>query len=188
VSETVGTTVAGQTLYSGGLSAAPLKAGTFDVAIIGVAAGSDNGTGGISGTGISSGSIDYTTGAWSLTLSAAPPAGGDIVATYQSASGSSGGPGSSGVVIHTFTVQQSGNQLIVTDNNGSVYRGAIGLTSGGDSNATTVAYGYDINGVSAAGFNVEMVGAFSVVSNTTATMTGTWLEQGGKTGHIDGHR
>ncbi|TAN37031.1 MAG: hypothetical protein EPN23_06905 [Verrucomicrobia bacterium] len=203
VSETIGVTVAGQTLYSGTLGSAPLTAGTLTLAISSIAAGTDNGSGSISGTGITSGSINYSTGAWSLTLTAAPPAGADILATYQKTSGTAGaaGPGGSGVVINTFTVQQSGNVVSFTDNNGSIYKGNIGMTStntgGTNLMAISMTYAYDVSGVSAAGFNVEMVGTFLINGATVNTngniitstvISGTWLEQGGKTGHIRGVR
>jgi len=202
VQETVGTTVAGQILYSGSLGSAPLTAGTLAMAISGVAAGNDNGTGGITGTGITSGSINYSTGAWSLTLTAAPPAGADIVATYQKSSTTSSGAGGSGVTINTFTVQQSGNVVSFTDNNGSIYKGQIGMTStnssgGTNTTALSATYAYDVSGVSSAGFKVEMVGTFLIngiavgtngVSVTETTISGTWLEQAGKTGHISGVR
>ena len=208
VSETIGTTTAGQLLYSGGLSQAPLAPDSFSVAVTAVAAGHDDGAGNISGTGIASGTIDYNTGAWNLSLKAAPPDGAGITATYQVVSSSTSGaggatPGSSGVVINSFTVQQSGNAVSFTDNNGSIYKGSIGLTStnntiGGTNVAmTSTVYSYDVSGVSAAGYNVEMVGSFLINGDTVGTngtiligtsISGTWLEQHGKTGHISGMR
>ena len=207
VNETIGTTTAGQTLYSGTLSSPPLAADSFAIAISGVAAGHDDGAGAITGSGITDGGIDYNTGAWNLSLSAAPPDGATITASYihiASSASSSGtnGPGGSST-IYTFTVQQSGNAVSFTDNNGSIYKGNIGMTStnipGGGTNTTAISatYSYDVSGVSAAGYNVEMVGTFLVngvsvgTNGTTVTGTeisGTWLEQHGKTGRILGER
>lgn len=188
VQETIGATVVGQTVYSGTLSTIPVTSGTLAISITGIAAGHASTAGAITGTGISTGTVDFNTGFWTITLSAAPAAVVNITATYNASGSSSTGPGSSGVVIHTFNVQQSGNQLIVTDNNGSVYKGSIGATAPNvNTNATYVTYAYDVSGVSAAGYNVQMVGAF-YASSTNSAMTGTWLEQGGKTGNIDGNR
>lgn len=190
VQETVGSTVGGQTVYSGSLSKTPVTAGTFSISIAGIASGHSSAAGAITGTGLAAtgSTVDFNTGFWTITLSAAPAAGGvDIVATYNAPGSNSSGAGSSGVTISAFTIQQSGNQLIVTDNNGSVYKGTIGATSPASTNATYATYGYDVSGVSAAGFNVEMVGTF-YTSSTNSAMSGTWLEQGGKTGNIDGNR
>lgn len=199
ITETVASTVAGQLNYSGTLGNAPLVANTLAISLGSIGAVHDNGSGSLSGSGVTSGSIDYTTGAWSLTLSAAPAAGVGMVATYQTSG--SGGAGGSGVSIQTFEVSQAGNVVTFTDNNGSVYKGQIGATSTNSPSGTNVtaisaSYSFDVSGVSAAGFNVEMVGHFlvnggTVISNTvimTTSMTGTWLEQGGKTGNIAGIR
>ena len=87
------------------------------------------------------------------------------------------------------------------DNNGAVYKGQIALTETntvGGTNVTVMSanYQFDATGVSQAGFNVELVGNFllngaltvgtNVFYNTF--ISGTWLEQGGKTGHISGQR
>ncbi|MFO8067888.1 MAG: hypothetical protein R6U11_09940, partial [Bacteroidales bacterium] len=43
-------------------------------------------------------------------------------------------PGTTGITIYTFAVQQQGNKLSITDNNGSVYKGKFGSveTTGGE--------------------------------------------------------
>ena len=63
-----------QTTFTGNFTPAPVVPGTLEV-VVGTVMGFDNGTGLITGTGITSGSISYTTGAVSVTLTAAPTAG-----------------------------------------------------------------------------------------------------------------
>lgn len=69
--------------YSGTLSAVPVVPGTFQITTTVTAApsGFDDGNGNIVGIGIS-GSITYSTGAWSLTFAANPTGGKVINATY----------------------------------------------------------------------------------------------------------
>lgn len=131
-----------------------------------------------------------------------------IVPAGTGGGGSSGTPGSTKVTILSFNVQQTGNTLKIIDNNGSVYEGSFGdvSTTGGGASGGTFANGdeiigqYSANGKSAAGINVNMVGTFqATVSGASAgtggsqTMTlsnrrilGTWIEDGGATGNING--
>jgi hypothetical protein len=216
--EDLGTTVAGQKTYSGTVPLSQHYASGFTM-YVGSLSATANTAGILTGAGFSSGNINWDSGAYTFVLTDDPGAGLAIRATYQTSTASQLKPGGSGVVINTFTIQQSGNAVTFTDNNGSIYSGYIGLTStaGMSSNEVTQSYGYDVNGVSAAGFKVEMVGnivlnrnmSFTtseqyytttngiyvttnsiVVTNTSlrASIDGTWLEQGGKTGHINGHR
>ncbi len=127
---------------------------------------------------------------------------------------SSGSAGSSGVSIFAFNVQQEGNKLKIVDNNGSVYEGSFGSvrTTGGtdqdSSNATfnngdEVIASFGASGTSKAGIGVQMTGNFQATitgvsssssgGTTTTKMTlsgrrilGTWIEDGGKTGDING--
>jgi len=215
VVETVATTVAGQTLYSGTLNQIPVLAGSLYLTVGSIALGHDAG-GNITGTGIASGSIDYNGGNWSVTLSAAPPAGIDMVANFRTVNTSSAG--GTGVNITAFEVTQQGNTLRIMDNNGSVYEGnlgaytTLGSTPVGDTTngihgagGQTATVQYELNGVSAAGMNVQLVGnllaqvsqSVSIIGGFTTNIVviqqtwnryirGTWLEQGGKTGNIDG--
>ena len=69
-----------QTLFSRNL-VPPVTAGTLAVIGVGVS-GTDNGIGNITGTGIASGTIDYATGAISVTLSSPPALGIYVTASY----------------------------------------------------------------------------------------------------------
>jgi hypothetical protein len=83
----------------------------------------------------------------------------------------SGTPGSSGVNIYAFNVQQTGNKLKIIDNNGSVYEGELSnvrttgnLTSGSSGatlvNGDQVIASFYAAGKSAAGVYVNMTGTF----------------------------
>jgi hypothetical protein len=170
----------------------------------------DSGSGTLSGSG-KTGTIDYGTGAWSINLIGEWPAGGSqIVASYQyliagNAGSGSAEPGSSGTTIYSFTVMHEGETLSITDNNGSVYTGTMGSvrsTGGADQDNTatpvagdTIIAQFSATGVSAAGYSVTMTGTFqgtvtaggdSGFSLANRAMYGTWIEDGGTTGDING--
>jgi hypothetical protein len=72
--ESQGTSLA-QVGQSGTLSFGSARPGTVSIAIAkagGTITARDNGVGGFSGTGVASGTINYATGAWTLTLDASP--------------------------------------------------------------------------------------------------------------------
>ena len=162
----------------------------------------------MTGTGGAFGSIDYSTGSWSINLAGIAPADGvNIVASYSytivGSSGSQGADsGATGIEIFSFTVFQNGENITITDNNGSTYEGQIGNTQVSDgSNTTTPTVGttvvmqFTAVGISAAGLEVTMVGTFQgVVLDSTGNqlalsdrrMLGTWIETGGRTGDING--
>ena len=81
ITQTVGTGNGTQTTFSGTIPNVPVKSGSLSVAAGGVT-GIDNGSGGITGAGISSGTVNYTTGALSVTFVAAPTSGTPVTATY----------------------------------------------------------------------------------------------------------
>lgn len=81
--EALGTTVDLQLTYSGTLTKTPLRPG--DLVISTSEAGetfTDNGNGTLTGDGGGSGTIDYTTGAWSITYGSNPGGGHSITADY----------------------------------------------------------------------------------------------------------
>jgi hypothetical protein len=134
-----------------------------------------------------------------------------IGGSSSSGGSSSASAGSSGVSIYAFNVEQEGNKLRIVDNNGSVYEGRFGniRTTGGadqDSQSPTFNNGdqviatFEAGGKSKAGIGVKMTGSFQATisgvsssSSGSTTMTlsgrtilGTWIEDGGKTGDING--
>jgi len=83
--ETLGTGTGAQVTFSGTLARPPvLKHAAVIQTVIGGTTEivHDNGSGGWVGTRVSGGSIDYSTGTWSITFTAAPDAGEDVTITY----------------------------------------------------------------------------------------------------------
>lgn len=171
------------------------------------------------------GNINYDTGQWTLDFNNNALANGaDIVASYKyfieaepttPSKGTGSGPlgnatsGTTGAKIFAFTVEHFGNRITVIDNNGKEYRGSFGdirTTSGVNqdnfgSDAQTISAGdsfigtYSVEGISAAGKKVTMVGTFQGIIQSAiegrATlddrlMLGTWIEENGRTGNING--
>ena len=223
------------TSFAGQTGLTPVKPGSLHLFISGGADGqfTDDGGGTLNGTfnvggGVmlaASGTINYDNGAYGINLGAAgaPVVGKAVTITYTVASGgttttTSGTPGSSGVSIYAFNVQQTGNKLKIVDNNGSVYEGSfgdvrttgnLGSASGGAEfvNGDQVIGSFSASGKSAAGVHVNMTGTFqgtaagvskvTTKSGDSVTYTismalsdrrimGTWIEDGGKTGNING--
>ncbi|MDA0321550.1 MAG: hypothetical protein O2923_02380 [Verrucomicrobia bacterium] len=106
----------------------------------------DDGEGNLSADDGSTGTIDYTTGGWTLSFVAPPANGVQIIATYTfspsgvigtSGSGGSGSgidpdtaPGSDDALptsgnIVTFILRQTGNLLTIIDSNGDSYNGQM---------------------------------------------------------------
>lgn len=159
------------------------------------------------------GSIDYNTGTWTINLTLPGlEAEADIVASYayyaSSSSSSSSGPesGASGGPIYAFTVQHNGSSVVITDNNGATYSGTMSppvFTSDnspsqtGDTGSTSssgngeVVAQFSAAGESAARYHVTIIGTFQGYYTadqrvTDRTMTGTWKEEGGMVGDING--
>jgi hypothetical protein len=186
-------------------------------ALMAVLAGCDNGwSAGSSADSYNSG----PNGAVSFAGLYSPSAGNTYIVSAFSTTNATNSPGGTAVTELTFNVEQAGNTLRITDNNGSVYTGSIGAdvflgsptplawtnneqTAGGQTDQAQ----FQASGTSAAGKVVEMTGNFlaqssesvSVVSDPNSTTNivviqttwnrsigGTWLEQAGTTGNING--
>lgn len=202
VSQSVGVGIgAGQTVYSGLLNTTPVLSGSLNI-IGGGYVFTDNGDGSLSGNVAgTAGSIDYGTGSWSIDLNGGTiNSGVGINATYQtSVAGTAGtgsaGAGTSGITIYTFTVFHEGQNVTITDNNGSVYSGGFGSIRS-TSGSTTLTIGdtvigqFTAEGTSAAGIAVKIVGTFQGVTGSSTVsdrrMLGTWIEDGGTTGDVNG--
>jgi hypothetical protein len=191
--------------FNGTLAHRGIVSGTvsFDTDVIGLGAVSlsDDGAGTLVGGG-GSGTINYSTGAYSVTFAGPVVAGAAIAARYEYNGQLSGG--SSGVSIVTFSVTQEGNRLTIVDNNGSVYNGNFGSvrTTQGTSRDTptdagtpavgdTVIGSFEANGTSAAGASVTITGTFqgtvgSALQIENRVILGTWIEKNGKTGDVNG--
>ncbi len=176
VTETIGTGTGGSRSFSSTLGHAPVASGSIfvtdgfeafqDVPTPGTLAGDKGGTG----------SINYNTGAISVTFNLDPGAGIAIQCTYEydealgsgsgsSSSSSSSSPQGSSLAVYSLSVFQQGNLLEMTDNNGALYKGKMGsLASSGGANQGQVADGstvtaqFSANGISANGRGIKIVG------------------------------
>ena len=201
------------TVFSGVLTYKPVSGSVTIIAYsaaTSAAAGTlrDNGSGGLTGsynkddsglaTYTASGTIDYTNGRWTVTLS---QAGGFARAvnvyasyTYSTSSGTNTGGTStstsaaSGKSIYSFVVSQDGQKIYITDNNGAVYSGKFGTvsftadqldtgtsTSGTSGSTTTTTAGeviasFTATGTSAAGYAVTITGTFQGYYTSAARM------------------
>jgi hypothetical protein len=201
-----------RTVFSGALSENDVEPGTAQFTTAGFSL-VDQGDGTLTGSGVS-GSINYATGSWSIDFGGfAPDNGSRIICSYaynlttQATPATGSGSGSTGFELFSFTVNQTGEQLVLTDNTGRSYKGRMGSirsTGGIDQDVdvsgetgAVAAVGdqvigqFQASGVSPAGYEVKMTGVFQGVvgdGNQLAQriMTGTWTEAGGRSGDING--
>lgn len=210
-SETVATGTGSKTVFSGVVSHGTIVAGSFTISSSGFTL-TDDGAGGLSGGG-ATGTIDYTTGTWSVDFGGfAPDAGSSITASYSYTTTTLAEPGTNAILpgpgttqfeLFSFAVSQSGEQITLVDNTGRTYKGKLGSirTTGNASHDTVddnpaatpgdiVFAIIDVSGVSPAGLNVRIAGNFQAVVGAGNTLTqkqlmGTWIEEGGRTGDIN---
>jgi len=214
VSQTLFVSEAGKTFYTGAADLRGLvntsisgfvgDSGTFSVSAAGVVAGGANGN------------INLTTGAYSISIPAGSPGGVSYYIVYaQAGSTSAGGTGVNinAFIISQAgnTIQITDNTGHVYEGNLGAYT-TLGSTPTGDTTnglagagGQTATVQYEAHGVSATGMNVEMSGNFlaqvsqsvSIIGGAATNIVviqqtwnrfirGTWIEQGGKTGNIDG--
>jgi len=179
-------TTGDKSTYSGLTTFRPVKPSSFALVLGNLGSFTDNGLGVLAGnyrktttdpnTTNGTGTIQYETGRWTLTLPTALAANEAITLSYVYTGGSSGNtssstPGSSGAPIYVFNVQQTGNNLLIIDNNGKIYKGTMGdvKTTGNLSsssqgatfvNGDQVSASFTASGTSAAGVQVNIVGTF----------------------------
>jgi hypothetical protein len=126
VNENQGSTISAKNAYSGALRNTPVKAGSVTITIDGLPF-VDNGSEVL--VGANGGTIKYGTGAWTANTGTDPDPGRVIRASYTYVRSGTvvnpGTPGTPGSTISTFTVNQQGNLLTFTDNNGTVFSGRI---------------------------------------------------------------
>lgn len=189
----------------------PVVPGTFSLTISGTDGSitmKDDGTGALVSSGGGGSGTITTSGAWDFTLAAgfAVPEARSITFSYEyivvndGTSGSGITSGASGKTVYSFNIVHQGQNLTFTDNNGAVYTGYIssmnsssGASNNGaglPENGDTVIATFKCSGNSAAGMHVTITGTLQgTVSGgvfTGRTITGTWIEGGGKTGDING--
>lgn len=198
-SGTVGTATPGTVDYAGTLSHQPVVAGSVTISVGGLTA-VDDGVGVLAGTA-GGGTIVYATGAWSLTLAAAPVANTAIQASYTYTTtgtvGTGSGAASSGVAgdpIYAFTIVQTGERINITDNTGATYSGTISSirSTGGISrntasdsstvvpqNGDTVIASFEASGTSSARKSVKIVGTLqgTVATDIVAPVAGVTVTE-----------
>ena len=182
-----------------------MLAGSLTIAVGSSYSVRDNGSGGLTGSGLQ-GTIDYSTGAWTIDFYGnTVPQNTDIIAsynTYKPGTEADDKSGTTGKTIYSFVVAQEGENLAITDNNGCSYQGSMGsvrTTSGSTSGSTPTAGDvivaqFTATGVSAAGLTVTIAGNFQGVVDagdndfylSSRQMLGTWIEDGGQTGDVKG--
>jgi hypothetical protein len=114
--------------FGGVLNNTPIVAGSVRITIAGEPL-IDNGAEVLTGGNGNGGTIKYGTGAWTAQLAGSPGANQSIRATYTYVRSGTvinpGKPGSSGATLTQITINQQGNLLTFTDNNGVVYSGRV---------------------------------------------------------------
>ena len=81
--ETYGTGTGAKTIFDHVLPWTPVRGGSVAVQVNGTTVGIDNGSGVVAGSGVSAGTIDYSTGILSVTLTAAPAADDTLTMNYE---------------------------------------------------------------------------------------------------------
>ena len=127
--------------------------------------------------GSASGTINYAGGTWTLSFSDGLSAGSEILADYMYVTGLQQGNHGNG--IFSLTVTPMGSNLKITDNNGSVYTGTMGVNS--TENSTEAQF--SVSGVSQ-GYKVTIVGTLAASASTAGGtvsrgLHGTYIEENG---------
>ncbi|MDD2237312.1 MAG: hypothetical protein PHG65_08930 [Kiritimatiellae bacterium] len=201
-----GTTVKDKVTYGGNVDG-NLVPGTIQLTVGGYVYTDPSGNGVLSCPVGGSGAVDYSAGRWDVNLAGLPvEAGKAITISYsyaiQGSSGSTGaGSGTTGAKIYSFVVWQNGQELQITDNNGRTYSGTMGSVSGTltSTNQTaivgdSIVAQFSAEGISAANYRVTIAGNLQGVVGGAAGVTylnnrkmfGTWIEDGGRTGDVNG--
>lgn len=145
--------------------------GTFSVNVGGKIVGSDDKAGGIAGTGIAKGSIDYSSGTWSVECATAAPAGVSVSVTWKyKVQGMQPvdpkKPEKAQSIMTYLHVNQNGNVLYMTDSNGVKYQGKIT----GASVPNSTGHGYENAGSAYVSFDVSAANGAHIVG----TLNGQW--------------
>lgn len=132
--------------------------------------------------GSASGTINYAGGTWTLSFSEGLSGNDTALADYMYVTGLQKGNHGNG--IFTLTVAPMGSNIRITDNNGSVYEGTMGV------NTTDYAMEaqFSANGISQ-GYKVTIVGTLAASSTTAGgtvsrVLHGTYIEENGYSADI----
>jgi hypothetical protein len=122
----------GTTTLSGNLDNTPVVRETVSITVDSVTA-EDDGDGSLTGTGVSSGTVNYDTGAWSITYTSAPTNGEDISADYSYGKWEFSGTLDEPEVVKssvTFTATVGGSSITATDDGDGALSGDGGNITG----------------------------------------------------------
>ncbi len=188
ITNTIGTGNNSQVTFASTLSYFPVLTSSVTVTA-GSISGTDNGSGVISGTGIS-GTITYSTGAISVTFTTAPLDSVPVVVTYAS---STPGPYSFTldavpVIPSSFVLKQNNVQIGIDDGAGHITGGTI---SSGTINYTTGTITFTLTAGPASNPNFSAAWSASTAfvnqgDNTEQRDAGTW-QASNVTGTVDGY-
>lgn len=171
--ESLGTGNGVKTVFSGKFRQSDLVAGSVLITGAGYSF-TDDGSGNLVGSPGGSGSITYSTGAWSVDFGGfAPAPGAQLTGNYEYnttevSKGSSVKSGASSTTIFSFNVTQVGNRITIVDNNGDRYEGQLTSTQVIDQQSVSEeqqnvrkAVQFEAEGISR-GVAVRIVGVFNV--------------------------
>ena len=202
-SQQIGTgPVGGGTHFQNTLSHTPVVPGSVSVSWTGGVAGDDS-KGNLVKSG-NVGTINYQNGFIDIATVPSVAVNVPVIVTYAYVANSTPGttPG-----VTTLALQQQGDTITITDNNGTTYSGTISpsLTSAGGALTTandgdTITSQFSVSGQNAAGVNVTMTGnlqatAKGAAATATAASTvvfinrkifGTWIDSNGVTASVNG--
>lgn len=193
--ENIATGDGSRVIFSGGFDHGGIIPGTVTIRAGGKTF-TDNGNGALTGSPSGSGTVDYGAGRFRVDYLSALGAGTPMLASYEYSQASSG---ASSATIQSLNVQQVGNRISITDNNGDKYEGSLGNAQVTQSTQTTaervqaqLSVQYQVKGTSK-GIPVTMTGVFNISEvvyfspNDEGTlverfriyglsMDGTWIE------------
>lgn len=189
--ENVATGNGSSTVFSGRLANNGVLANTLLITGGGYSF-TDNGEGVLIGSPAGSGSVTYSTGAYSLDFAGTAPASGAPIRAnyaYQPNAQSTAKSGASATTIYSFNVQQTGDRIRIIDNNGDAYEGRLGSTqvnqviaTGENQESIQGSIQFEANGNSR-GIPIKIAGTFNVVE-TVLYERATTIEVNGESGTL----
>lgn len=136
--------------------------------------------------GTAGGTINYDTGAWSLSFEDPLAAGTPIFASYTYLTSPHDVPGNTGKPIFSFVISQTGNKLQFIDSNNGRYKGTLGDAIFGEgrrtdvdgATETEVSAAFSAFGASREGYQVTIVGTLKKGTILRTYWTGQYDDAG----------
>jgi hypothetical protein len=187
--------------FAGTLTKPPLYPGTLSVTDGDESFEDAAGNGTLTGDKGGTGSINYNTGAFSVTFLSSPIAGAEVRATYIYYVGDEGQAPSpeepeDARIIRRLTVNQQGHILDITDGSGMKYSGKMGSVQAPGGDDTGAVSGLLVANFEAEGSGIKIVGVFEGTYSAAddgigegvlinRIMRATWYNDAGETGNMD---